>query len=57
MDFERDTQFVADFFSFPPQDVRSWYFVHLMLAACWNVEDKISPTLFLNLAEKTYPLV
>lgn len=55
--FEMDTQFAADFFNFPLEDVRSWYFVHLMLAACWNVEDKVTPNLFLSLAERTYPLV
>src|SRR5439155_2704170 len=30
MDFETDTQFVADFFAFDLQEVREWYFVHLM---------------------------
>lgn len=57
MDFEEDTQFVADFFAFDLQEVRSWYFVHLMLAVCWNIEDRASPNFFLGLAEKVYPFV
>ena len=57
MDFETDTQFVADFFAFDYQEVREWYFVHLMLALCWGIEDVTSLNLFLDLAEKVYPLV
>ena len=57
MDFEKDTLYIADFFGFPLEEVRGWYFVHLMKAACWNVEDNVKPNLFLDLAEKVYPLV
>lgn len=57
MDFETDTQFIVDFFAFDLQEVREWYFVHLMLALCWNIEDGTSLTPFLGLAEKIYPLV
>ena len=57
MDFETDTQFVADFFALDSQEVREWYFVHLMLALCWSMEDGTSLNLFLGLAEKVYPLV
>ena len=56
MDIEKDTQFVADFFDFDVQEVRDWYFVHLILAACWNLEDHIRPQLFLELADKAYLL-
>ncbi len=57
IDFETDTQFVADFFAFDVQEVREWYFVHLMLALCWSLEDGTSLNPFLGLAEKVYPLV
>lgn len=56
-DFETDTQFVADFFAFDVYQVRAWYFVHLMLAVCWSMEDGTSLNPFLGLAEKVYPLV
>lgn len=56
-DFESDTQFVADFFAFDLQEVKEWYFVHLMLALCWSLEDGTSLHPFLGLAEKVYPLV
>lgn len=57
MDFETDTQFVADFFAFDLKEVRGWYFVHLVLALCWSMEDGTSLNPFLGLAEKVYPRV
>ena len=56
-DFETDTQFVADFFAFDLKEVRELYFVHLMLALCWSIEDGTSLNPFLELAEKVYPRV
>jgi streptomycin 6-kinase len=57
MDVEKDTQFIADFFKYEVLFVRKWYFVHVMLAACWNLEGDLSPELFLNLAIKTAKLI
>jgi len=57
MDVEKDTQFIADFFKYEVLFVRKWYFVHVMLAACWNLEGNLSPELFLNLAIKTDQLI
>lgn len=56
MNMEKDTEFIANFFRFDLQDVRDWYFVHLILAVCWNLEDNIDSTLFMGLAEKAYQL-
>lgn len=57
MDIERDTKFVADYFSFDLQEIRDWYFVHVVMAACWTLEDNGEPTLFITLAEKAHRLV
>ncbi|HJD60250.1 MAG TPA: aminoglycoside phosphotransferase family protein [Rickettsia endosymbiont of Omalisus fontisbellaquei] len=56
MDIEKDTEFVTNYFDFKLQEVRSWYFVQLMLAICWNLEDGIENELFLKLADKVYRL-
>ncbi len=56
MDVEKDTQYIADFFNFDVTVVRQWYFVHAILAACWSLEDKGDPKLFLNLAAKAYSI-
>jgi hypothetical protein len=37
--------------------VRQWYFVHVILAACWNLENNLSADLFLDLAAKTHKLI
>lgn len=47
----------ADFFKYDVLFVRKWYFVHVMLAVCWNLEDNLSPELFLDLARKSYRLI
>jgi streptomycin 6-kinase len=57
MNFETDAPFVADFFAFDLQELREWYFVHLNLALCWNIEDGTSLNPYLSLAKKVYPLV
>lgn len=57
MDIERDIPFIAHYFNFRTQDVFNWYFVHVILVACWNLEDNIDANLFLNLAAKAYKYV
>lgn len=56
MDMEEDTKFIAAFFNYDLNTVRYWYFVHLILAACWCLEDNLPPDKFLNLATKAYDL-
>ena len=50
-DPETDLLFISKYFDFNLGDVVKWYYVHLVLAACWQVEDHLDPTIFLNLAE------
>jgi streptomycin 6-kinase len=57
IDIERDIPFIAEYFGFRVQDLFDWYFVHAILATCWNLEDNIDPSLFLNLAKKSYSYV
>ena len=57
MDIERDIPFIAKYFNFRTQDVFNWYFVHVILAACWDLEDNNDSSLFLRLAEKAYQYV
>lgn len=57
MDMEQDTRFVANYFGFNLQEVRDWYFVHLILAVCWNLEDNIDNSLFMGLAERAYKMI
>ena len=56
MDMEKDTKFIAEFFNYNLNTVRHWYFVHLILASCWCLEDNLNPDKFLNLAIKAYEL-
>ncbi|WP_017442823.1 hypothetical protein [Rickettsia gravesii] len=57
MNTKQDTEFAANYLDFKLQEVRSWYFVQLILAICWNLEDGIENELFLKLADKAYSLV
>ncbi|MDF2549671.1 MAG: Streptomycin 6-kinase [Chlamydiales bacterium] len=56
MDMEKDTAYVASSMSLELKSVREWYFVHLILASAWNIEDG-AHNLFLKLAEKAYFLI
>ena len=57
MNIEKDTQYIALFFGYDVLFVRQWYFVHVILAACWNLENNLSADLFLDLAAKTHKLI
>lgn len=52
IDYEKDTKFIADYFGFNLEDLRKWYFVHVVLAICWCLEDNISPERFVKIIEK-----
>ena len=54
MDMDRDIPFISQYFSFAVQDLWDWYFVHLILAACWNEQNRLDPSLFLGLAGKAH---
>lgn len=57
MDVKEDTQYIAQFFDYDVLFVRQWYFVHVILAACWNLENNLPADLFLDLAAKTHKLI
>lgn len=52
-----DTEYIASYFNYSLEDIRQWYFVRLILAICWNLEDHLNSERFLQLAELTFPLV
>lgn len=52
-----DTEYIATYFKAPLESVRQWYFIRLILAICWNLEDHLDPQHFLHLATITFPLV
>jgi streptomycin 6-kinase len=52
IDYEKDTKFIADYFGFDHEDLRKWYFVHVVLAICWCVEDNITPERFAQIADR-----
>lgn len=56
-DPKNDLTFISKYFDFNHNDVVQWYYVHLVLAACWQVEDHLDPTLFLNLAKSVLPMM
>jgi streptomycin 6-kinase len=48
---QRDLKVISKHFGYPLNDVVDWYYVHLILAACWQVEDGLDAGRFLNLAD------
>lgn len=56
-DPENDLQYLAQYFGYAFQDVVEWYYVHLILAACWQVEDNLDPSSFLTQAESVIPMM
>ncbi len=50
-DPSHDLKFLASYFGYPFQEVVEWYYVHLILAACWQVEDGLDAGRFLSLAQ------
>lgn len=57
IDIERDVPFIARYFDFKMQDVLDWYFIHIVLAICWNLEDNVNSDLFFKLVAKAYQYV
>jgi len=56
-DIEQDAPYIAGTFEFEVNKVVEAYFVHVILATCWNLEDNLDPSQFLDLAAKTYKLM
>ncbi len=52
-----DLKFLAGYFGYPLQDVIEWYYVRLILAACWQAEDGLDAGRFLALAQSVLPMV
>jgi streptomycin 6-kinase len=56
-DPSHDLKFLATYFGYSFQDVVEWYYVRLILASCWQVEDGLDPGRFLTLAQSVLPMV
>lgn len=56
-DLDHDLKFLAGYFGYPLQDVIEWYYVRLILAACWQAEDGLDAGRFLALAQSVLPMV
>ena len=52
-----DLRYISENFGYPFNDVVKWYYVHLILASCWQAEDNLDPTLFLKLAYSISSLI
>jgi streptomycin 6-kinase len=50
-DPKNDLVLLSKTFDLPFDEVVKWYYVRLVLAACWRVEDGLDPKLFLDLAD------
>jgi streptomycin 6-kinase len=52
-----DLKFLASYFGYSLQDIVEWYYVHLILASCWQAEDGLDTSLFLTLAQSVLPMI
>lgn len=52
-----DLKYISEYFNYPYEEVVQWYYVHLVLAACWQVEDNLDPSLFLDLAQSVRSMI
>lgn len=56
-DPRRDLHFLSNYFKYSFQEIVECYYVHLILAACWQVEDGLDASRFLALAQFVFPLI
>ena len=56
-DPQQDLRFLSGYFGYPFQDVAEWYYIHLILAACWQAEDGLDASRFLALAQSILPMI
>lgn len=54
---EHDLNYISNYFNYTFDRAAKWYYVHLVLAACWQVEDGLDPSRFVNLAQSALPLI
>jgi streptomycin 6-kinase len=54
---QQDLKFLSAYFGYPFKDVVEWYYVRLILAACWQAEDGLDAGRFLALAQSVLPMV
>ena len=52
-----DLKFLAGYFGYSLQDIVEWYYVRLILASCWQAEDNLDASRFLNLAQSVLPMI
>lgn len=52
-----DLKYLANYFGYSLQDVVEWYYVHLILASCWQAEDSLDASRFLILAQSVLPMI
>ncbi len=52
-----DLKYISEYFGYSFDKVVKWYYVHLVLAACWQTEDNLDSSLFLKLANCVLPLI
>ena len=53
----QDLRFLSSYFGYPFQDVAEWYYVRLILAACWQTEDGLDANRFLAMAQSVLPTI
>jgi len=53
----QDLKFLSGYFGYPFKDIAEWYYVRLILAACWQAEDSLDTRRFLALAESVLPMI
>ena len=54
---QQDLKFLSAYFDYPFKDVAEWYYVRLILAACWQAEDGLDANRFLALAQSVLPTI
>lgn len=54
---QQDLKFLSAYFAYPFKDIAEWYYVRLILASCWQVEDALDASRFLTLAQSILPMI
>lgn len=54
---QQDLKFLSAYFGYPFKDIAGWYYVRLILAACWQAEDGLDASRFLALAQSILPMI
>lgn len=54
---KNDLEYISNYFNFKYDDAVQWYYVHAIMASCWQIEDGLDPTGILALAESVLPMI